>query len=94
MAEEGGVLYIYRLDAYPRSRTSGILIDGNKIMDPPEKAYTWLHLPAGTHTVTVDWSWDTGWPDLAFEIPIDAGTEHFLKITGSFEDLGLIWRLG
>ncbi|USH05159.1 DUF2846 domain-containing protein [Grimontia kaedaensis] len=92
--DNSGTLYIYRVGAYPTLRTPSIFVDSNKIIDPPEKAYTWIYLSPGNHSVTVDWAWDTGWPDLSFEIPIEAGKEHFLKITGSFENLGLKYRAG
>lgn len=82
-----GILYIYRLGAYPTLRTPGILIDGKAVINLPEKAYTWVYLPQGKHKVTVDWAWDTGWPDLDFDIPIESGKEHYLKLSGSFDAL-------
>lgn len=87
-----GVLYIYRQGAYPVMRTPTVLVDGKEIFDPPEKAYTWIYLPEGNHRVTIDWSWDTGWPDLSFELPIESGKSHFLKLSGSFEYLGGSWE--
>jgi hypothetical protein len=85
MAEEGdGLLYIYRLRAYPMLRAPKVFVDGCEVFSPPEKAYTWMHLSAGQHRVRIDWPWDTGSPDLEFDIPILENQEHYIKISGSF----------
>lgn len=93
-----GILYIYRLGAYPTLRTPEILINGKTVINLPEKAYTWVYLSQGKHKVTVDWAWDTGWPDLDFDIPIEAGKEHYLKLSGSFDAhfgaLERTWTMG
>jgi hypothetical protein len=83
-----GLLYVYRVGAYPTLRTPKILVDGKPLFAPPERAYTWAHLPAGEHKITVNWAWDTGWPDLHFKVDVAAGQPTFLKISGSFENLG------
>lgn len=92
--DDSGILYIYRLGAYPILRAPTILVNQEKIIKPPEKAYTWVYLSPGTHKMTIDWAWDTGWPDLELEVPIESGKEHFVKITGSFEALGLTHHMG
>ena len=95
MAEEGdGLLYIYRLGAYPLLKAPKVSVDGCKVFSPPEKAYTWMHLSAGQHRVCIDWAWDAGWPDLEFDIPIIENREHYIKISGSSEHYPFLWRRG
>ena len=78
-------IYIYRIGAYPTLRTPTIKIDGARIFDPPEKAYTVVTLEEGEHKFVVNWAWDTGWPDLEFPLQVRAGTPMFVKISGSFD---------
>lgn len=84
--DDKGILYMYRLrDDYPTARAPNILIDNKQIFEPWVGAYTWIYLSPGTHKVKVDWPWDSGWPDLDFEVDIVSQKEHFLKISGSFQ---------
>lgn len=78
-------IYIYRIGAYPTLRTPTIKIDGARIFDPPEKAYTVVSLEEGVHKFTVNWAWDTGWPDLEFPLQVRAGSPKYIKISGSFD---------
>ena len=87
-------VYIYRVGAYPSLRTPKIMIDGVAIIDPPEKAYTFISLPAGTHEFVVNWAWDTGWPDLKFPITVVAGMPLYIKISGRFEPNGTGYTAG
>jgi hypothetical protein len=78
-------VYVYRIGAYPTLRTPTIKIDGARIFDPPEKAYTVVTLEEGEHQFIVNWAWDTGWPDLEFPLQVRAGTPMYVKISGSFD---------
>lgn len=85
-------VYIYRLGAYPTLRTPSIVVDGKKVFDPPEKAYTVITLEPGAHKFVVNWSWDTGWPDLEFPFEVRSGTPLYIKISGSFDYKGSDYR--
>jgi hypothetical protein len=39
------LLYIYRVGAYPRLRMPDVLVGGNRVWEPPELGYTWIHIP-------------------------------------------------
>lgn len=78
-------LYIYRLNAYPTLRSPIVRIDGAVITSPPERSYTVLPLPPGPHEFVIDWTWDTGWPDLNFAHELKEGQPLYLRISGSFE---------
>lgn len=82
-------VYIYRIGAYPTLRTPTVAIDGIKVFDPPEKGYTVVSLAKGTHELTVKWSWDTGWPNLTFPFNVTAAAPLYIKISGSFETVGV-----
>ena len=86
-------VYVYRIGAYPILRTPTISIDGKAVFDPAEGSYTVVSLPAGQHRVKVDWAWDTGWPDLAFPIDVDA-EPLYIKISGSYTNLGTRFKAG
>jgi hypothetical protein len=81
-------LYIYRLGAYPRLRTPAVSVDDGNVFDPPEGAFTVVRVPSGPHEVTVHWSWDTGWPNLKFQVATKSGGATYLKISGSFDTVG------
>jgi len=82
-------VYIYRLGAYPTLRTPAVAIDGHKVFDPPEKGYTVVSLETGAHELTVKWSWDTGWPNLTFPFNVTSTAPLYIKISGSFETIGV-----
>lgn len=87
-------LYIYRQGAYPTMRSPIVRINGKEIVSPPEGSYTVVPITPGTHTVLVEWSWDTGWPNLDFPIEVKPGESFYMKISGSFEQSGLNYRAG
>jgi hypothetical protein len=77
-------VYVYRIGAYPTLRTPAVVIDGKTLFDPPEGSYTVPPLASGGHTFTVDWAWDTGWPDLHSPVILE-NEPLYIKISGSFE---------
>jgi hypothetical protein len=81
-------VYIYRIGAYPTLRAPMISIDGRNVISPAERAYTVVALAPGPHEVQVNWAWDTGWPDLKFPILVEAGKPLYLKVSGSFDNIG------
>ncbi len=87
-------VYIYRIGAYPTLRTPTVTIDGKAIFDPPEKSYTFVTLAPGSHEFKIDWSWDTGWPDLAFPLVVEPSVPIYIKISGSFTPNGTHYTAG
>jgi len=85
------IIYLYRVGAYPKLRTPGVYVDDRKIFDPPEKAYTWTYASEGRHNILIDWMWDTGAPDLKFNIDLKSGEAYYIKISGSFESKWLVF---
>lgn len=83
--EDKAILYIYRLGAYPSKKAPRVFVDDKLIMRPPERAYTWIYLPAGQYKVKLDWAW--GAPDRDLVIRLDEGRSYYLKITGSYESI-------
>lgn len=81
-------VYIYRIGAYPTLRAPTVSIDGRAVISPAEKSYTVVALAPGVHDVQVNWAWDTGWPDLDFKIEVEADKPLYLKISGSFDNMG------
>ena len=80
-------VYIYRKGAYPTLRSPIIRVNTKEIVSPPEGSYTVFPIVPGVHTVTVEWSWDTGWPNLDFPIEVKPGESFFLKLSGSFDQV-------
>jgi hypothetical protein len=78
-------VYVYRLGAYPVLRSPMIRIDGNAILSAPERSYTVIPLEPGAHEFQLEWSWDTGTPNLRFPFKVLEGAPLYLKISGSFE---------
>lgn len=81
-------VYIYRIGAYPTLRAPTVKIDGRAVISPAEKSYTVAQLAPGVHVVDVNWAWDTGWPDLNFKIDVEADKPLYIKISGSFDNVG------
>jgi hypothetical protein len=80
-------VYIYRIGAYPTLRAPMVSIDGRAIISPAERAYTVVALQPGPREVKVNWAWDTGWPDVAFTVDVEAGKPLYLKVSGSFDQV-------
>lgn len=87
-------VYFYRVQAYPKLRKPDVLVSGVKVFEPPELAYTWVHVKAGDRRIQVQWAWDTKWPPLDFTRPIEAGKSYYIKISGSFQNQGFQHVLG
>jgi hypothetical protein len=94
-APEGyATVYFYRVGAPPKLRTPTVLLDNKKISEPPELAYTWVYVKAGTRKFRVEWLRDTGWPAVEFMGGVSGGASYYYKITGTFEAQGLTHILG
>lgn len=79
-----GRLVVYRINAYPTWRTPKVMVDGRLMFRPKQRTYAEMELPAGRHSIVVNWSRDTGWPDLDFAIDIKPGETKYLQISGSY----------
>ena len=77
-------IYLYRAGAYPTQRSPVINIDGKRVLSPPEGSYSVLPLAEGVHAIEVNWSDDTGWPDLDFSLEVKAGETQYLKLSGGY----------
>jgi hypothetical protein len=49
-------LYFYRLGAQPYGKELRVNVDGMRVLEMPEKAYTYMYVKEGTHTVLTDWN--------------------------------------
>lgn len=76
-------LVVYRINAYPTLRTPKVLVNDRLMFRPKQKTYAEMDLPPGRHRIVVDWSMDTGWPDLGFEVEIRPGETKYVEISGS-----------
>jgi hypothetical protein len=86
-------VYIYRIGAYPTKRTPTIAVDGHPVFDPPETAYTVIHLAPGTHWVTTKWNWDAGAPPLSVPLEVTDKSVYY-RLSGDFASAGFSWRIG
>lgn len=77
-------LVVYRINAYPTLRTPKVMVNDRLMFRPKQRTYAEMQLPAGRHDIVVNWSKDTGWPDLAFVIDIAPGETKYLQISGSY----------
>jgi hypothetical protein len=77
-------LVVYRINAYPTLRTPKVMVNDRLMFRPKQKTYAEMELPAGRHDIVVNWSRDTGWPDLAFAIDIAPEETKYLQISGSY----------
>jgi hypothetical protein len=77
-------LVVYRINAYPTLRTPKVMVNDWLMFRPKQRTYAEMELPAGRHDIVVNWSKDTGWPDLAFVIDIAPGETKYLQISGSY----------
>lgn len=77
-------LVVYRINAYPTLRTPKVVVNDRLMFRPKQRTYAEMELPAGRHDIVVNWSRDTGWPDLAFVIDLAPGETKYLQISGSY----------
>lgn len=78
-------LYIYRTGAFPKARTPSVIVDGKRIFDLPEDAYTMLTLPSGQHKVEMTWALDVRLPNRRVLVILGDQGAQYLKITGDFD---------
>jgi hypothetical protein len=82
-------VYIYRFGAPPFLQDIKLSLAGKPIQPLPEKGYTWVHVPAGTHTIVAEWPGKTlfggGWPDANRTHAIEPGKDYFFRLVGSVE---------
>jgi hypothetical protein len=76
-------LVVYRINAYPTLRTPKVMVNDRLMFRPKQKTYAEMDLPPGRHRIVVDWSMDTGWPDLGFEVELRPGEIKYVEISGS-----------
>jgi len=87
-------LVVYRINAYPTLRTPKVMVNDRLMFRPKQKTYAEMDLPPGRHRIVVDWSMDTGWPDLGFEVEIRPGETKYIEISGSFTRNGYEYTAG
>jgi hypothetical protein len=75
-------VYFYRHNAYPLLIAPAVYINDNIIFKPSEKAYTWVHVKQGNYKIRIDWGWEAGAPDLAFNFDIALDRTYYFKISG------------
>lgn len=78
------LVYLYRIGAYPRLHLPDILINNQFAWEPPEHAYTWVHVKAGYTDFQIKWTF-SGWPNLSFTRPLKGGETYYLKFYGGHE---------
>ena len=78
-------LYIYRTGAFPKARAPRVNVDGRRVFDPPEGAYTMLTLPSGPHQVEMSWSFGVRLPTRTVLVTLGDRGAQYLKITGDFD---------
>lgn len=48
-------VYFYRLGAQPYGKELRVNVNGRRVLEMPESAYTYMYVKAGTHTILTDW---------------------------------------
>ncbi len=80
-------VYVYRLGAQPYTRNIRLSVAGKQVLETPERAYTWLFVPAGTHTILAEWPADflapKKWPDASHTERFEASESYYLRMIGN-----------
>ena len=80
-APEGyATLYLYRYGAPPFTQAIKLLIAGGNVLEVPERAYTWVHVKAGTHNVEAQWP--RPWPSTSTTRTFEAGQPYYIRLIG------------
>lgn len=87
-------IYLSRKGANPTLRSPVINIDGKRVLSPPAGSCSVLPLAVGVHAIEVNWSDDTGWPDLDFSLEARPGETQCLKLSGSYSYDSQKFRMG
>lgn len=80
------LVYIYRLGAYPRLHHPDVVLDEQRIWEPPEHGYTWVHAKEGDRRFQVKWAF-SGTPNASLVQPLKAGETYYLKVSGGVDPL-------
>ena len=73
----------------PTAFSTGIIVDGRKIVGLPNRHYTSIRLPPGTHSVTVDWPPLSGQDDATIQVQINGNEAHFVEVLGTYRFAGI-----
>ncbi len=79
------LVYIYRLEAYPRMIAPEILVDKQSVLELPEKGYTKILLPEGIHQFSTRWPKQAGVDNLDYQFSVTPGRIYYIKLTGTFD---------
>jgi hypothetical protein len=76
-------VYFYRLGAQPYGKELRVNVNGKRVLEMPENAYTYVYVKAGTHTVLTDWYNPPLAPmpysSAAFTLEAKAGETYYLR---------------
>jgi hypothetical protein len=76
-------VYFYRLGAQPYGKELRVNVNGRRILEVPESAYTHMYFKEGTHTILTDWYNPPLAPlpysSAAFTLDAKAGETYYLR---------------
>ncbi len=93
-ADAVSTLVVYRIHAYPTLRTPKVMVNDRLMFRPKQKTYAEMDLPPGRHRIVINWSMDTGFPDLDFAVDIAPGETKYIEISGTFQLNGYEYTAG
>jgi len=80
-----GTIYIYRITAYPPTRSPDVSISDVKVAEPADKTYTWAYVKQGETRVSIEWGFDLGYTPANLKLNVAAGQSYFVKVAGSWQ---------
>jgi hypothetical protein len=75
-------LVIYRANAMPTKVYARVNVDGALMATLPDTMYTWVQVPAGTHTVTAKFPLLAGVKEAEFSSVFESGKTYYLQYSG------------
>jgi hypothetical protein len=73
-------VYLYRYSAAPYTQGIKFFIAGQPIAVAPERAYTWVHVKAGTYNIEAQWP--SPWPSTSRTLEFVPETSYYLRVNG------------
>jgi len=81
--DDQALVYLFRIGSTPLWLSAPIYIDGNKIVDMPNRGYMPLYLKPGKHTVSIKWDLFAAQKDVEKTFTFGAGKTHYVALTKS-----------
>jgi hypothetical protein len=75
-------LFIYRAYAQPTAWGTSVKVDGKSIISLPNRSYTAISVPPGSHIIKLSWPFLSGQSNSSMTLDVKAAERYYVEVTG------------